>query len=383
MNKISSYYWAYRNKISNKLFGRAFLPAQGTKKGSVLLSYLPESFTHTPKEGFSNLHTADFECFEIAKLFTLRGYDVDVIHFNDTSFIPRKPYAVCVDIHQNLARLAHLFPKDCKKVLHVVGSFWEFQNNAELQRLESLEKRRGFKLKPRRISPPSNNPEFADFMEGFGNERVHSTYKHFNKPIFRIPISTVQTFDFPLNKNWDKAKQHFLWFGGGGVVHKGLDLVLEAFAKTPNLNLHICGPLSAEKDFIEAYKKELFETPNIKMYGRIDPTATEFKNIIDMCASTIHLSSSEGTSGAVIQTMHAGLIPIITPETGIDSRASGILLEKPTVELIEKTIIDFSLTSSQKIRDMAYTAWNFTRINNTRKSFSNKYGEFIDTVLKL
>ncbi len=383
MNKLTSYYWAYRNKVSNKIFGRAFLPAQGQKKGSVLLSYLTEPFTHTPKEGFSNLHTSDFECFEIATLFTARGYDVDVIHFSDTSFVPRKPYSVCVDIHQNLARISSMLPKDCKKVLHIVGSFWKFQNNAELQRLENLEKRRGVRLQPKRTSPPSNSIEYADFIEGFGNERVRDTYKDSNKPIFHIPISAVQTFDFPKNKNWETAKKHFLWFGGGGAVHKGLDMVLEAFSRTPELHLHICGPLLAEKDFIEVYKKELFETPNIKMYGRIDPTTTEFKKIADMCASTIHPSSSEGTSGAVIQAMHTGLVPIITPETGIDPDAGGIILENPTPELVKKTITEFSLTPTQEVESLARKAWSFVAQNHTRENFSKKYSEFIDTVLKL
>jgi glycosyltransferase involved in cell wall biosynthesis len=276
-----------------------------------------------------------------------------------------------------------MLPKDCKKVLHIVGSFWKFQNNAELQRLENLEKRRGVRLQPKRTSPPSNSIEYADFIEGFGNKQVRDTYKHSNKPIFHIPISAVQTFDFPENKNWENAKKHFLWFGGGGAVHKGLDMVLEAFASTPELHLHICGPLLAEKDFIEVYKKELFETPNIKIYGRIDPTTAKFKNIADMCASTIHLSSSEGTSGAVIQAMHAGLVPIITPETGIDPDAGGIILENPTPELVKKTITEFSLTPTQEVESLARKAWSFVAQNHTRENFSKKYSEFIDTILKL
>jgi glycosyltransferase involved in cell wall biosynthesis len=383
MENLVKILWAYRNKFSNKLFGTAFMPACGKKKGTVLLSYLPESFTHTPKEGFATLHTADFECYEMARQFSIRGYAVDIIKFTDTKFIPRKTYTACVDIHQNLERLRDILSKDCKKVMHVVGSYGEFQNNAEQKRLDDLEKRRGIKLQPRRTVPVSPNPNHADFMEGFGNATVHETYKQFGKQIFHIPISTVQSFDFPENKNWDTARKNFLWFGGGGMVHKGLDLTLEAFMQMPNLHLHICGPILAEKDFIEAYKKELYESPNVTVHGRIDPTSETYSKITSLCASTIHLSSSEGTSGAVVQMLHSGLIPIITSNTGILPEAGGIILNDPTVESIQKTIENFSNLPIETIKKMAFDSWSFAHSHYTREEFAKAYGNFIEHILKL
>jgi hypothetical protein len=47
------------------------------------------------------------------------------------------------------------------------------------------------------------------------------------------------------------------------MVHKGLDLVLEAFARMPECQLTIVGPVRNEPEFVNVYRKELFHTPNI------------------------------------------------------------------------------------------------------------------------
>ncbi len=43
-----------------------------------------------------------------------------------------------------------------------------------------------------------------------------------------------------------------MWFGSGGMIHKGLDLVLEVFARMQEYHLHICGPVHHEEDFCKS-----------------------------------------------------------------------------------------------------------------------------------
>lgn len=383
MNKFLKTYWAYRNKISNKLWGTARMPARGKKKGVVLLSYFTEPFTRTPWEPFSNFHTMYWECFEIARLFSERGYAVDIINAKEKKFIPKKPYVVCIDTEDNFERFIPYLPKNCKKVFHILISWWKAYNEAEQKRLDGVEKRRGVRLSLQRRVPPSRNAELSDYLEGFGNKTIFSTFAQFQKPIHFIPISTVLTFDFPETKNFDNAKKHFLWFGGGGAVLKGLDLALEAFSKTPELHLHICGPVYAEKDFVHVYKKELEETPNIHVYGRLNIESETFKKIIDNCASVIYPSGGEGSSGAIVQVMHAGLIPIITHETGIQEDSEYLPLENPTPDSIIREIRIFSTTPTADIKIKAKKIWEYTRKRYTRSEFSRVYAEFIDTTLKI
>jgi len=383
MNFLKKTYWAYRNKITNKLWGVVYMPAQGKKKGNVLISYFTEPFTLAPWEPFSNFHTMYWECYEIARLFSERRYAVDIIDSKNTAFIPKKPYVVCVDVDKNLLRLSELLPKDCKKVFHILISHWEAYNAAEQERLNRLEHRRGVRLAPRRKMPPTQNANIADFLEGFGNKTIFDTFSQFKKPIFFIPISAVIPFDFPKKKDWDKARKHFLWVGGGGAVLKGLDIALEAFTMMPDLHLHVCGPVYAEKDFVEAYRKEIEETPNIHAYGRIDIGSKQFADIINKCSALVYPSGGEGSSGAVVQAMHAGLVPIITHETGIQEDSGYIVLENPTSVSIAKTVRDFSDTHIEKVREKAYLIWKYARDHYTRKTFSAAYARFIDEVLKL
>ena len=385
-----SSYWAYRNKITNKIWGVCHVPAQSKKKGAVLLSYITTPFTQSPGKAPTDPHTSYWECAEMARLFSERGYDVDIIDWKNDTFIPKKKYVACIDIQKNLERLsAHLTPETIK-VMHVVSAYAEFQNNAEAQRLLDLKNRRGASLLPRRTEIISRNPFYADVMEGFGNKTIYNTYKKFGKDVFPIHASVSKTFEWPKTKDFELAKKHFLWFGGGGAVHKSLDLILEAFIDMPDLTLHIVGPVSAEIDFINEYSKEL-KSPNIKLYNRpkINTKGDMFVNekpftdITDKCGALIYPSCSEGTSGAVIQAMHTGLIPIISPETGINEGAPIILITNPTVAHIQKTVREFTKLSKEEVSKRSYDIWSFARSYYSKEAFSKSYASFITTILNL
>jgi glycosyltransferase involved in cell wall biosynthesis len=380
---MDSTFLAYKNKITNKLFGVVHMSAKGNAKGSVLLSYLTEPFTLLPSEKFSNLHTSYWECYEIARLLSERGYDVDNINWDNESFIPKKKYVACIDIQNNLERLSRHLNTDCKKIHHIVSSYPDFQNKAEQKRLDNLFNRRGIKLNPHRTVSSSKNPEIADYVEGLGNAAIWNTYKNFigNKQIFPIPLSVVKEFDQSelMKRNISEAKKNFLWIGGGGMVHKGLDLLLEAVSTMPDTSLHICGPVAKEKDFTEAYKKEL-AAKNVYVYGRIDVTSNLFKEIITTCAAVMYPSCSEGTAGAVVQAMHAGLVPIITPETGIYENDFSIILNNPTVESLAEAMRDFSQKSDQEIQVLSKKTYDFAQSHYTRNEFSKAYSHFLDSV---
>lgn len=377
-------YWAYRNKITNKLWGMVHVPAKGKKKGAILISYITEPFTLAPWEKFSNFHTMYWECREIARLFAEKGYAVDAVSAENTAFIPKKPYAYCLDVEHGLSRLSKHLPANCIKLFRILNPHWKAYNDAEQIRLDRLEARRSVRLKPRRMRKPSQNAELADFLEGFGNRAVFGTFSRFNKPIFFVPISAVIEFDFPENKDFAAASKHFMWIGGGGAVLKGLDLCLEAFARMPNLHLHVCGPIYGEKDFTDEYKKELEDTPNIHVYGRIDVGGTQFAELIRKCGAVIYPSGGEGTSGAIIQAMHAGLVPIITHITGIQENAGYIQLEDdPTPESVARAAQDFAALPPDVIRDLSKRIWEYARKTYTREEFSKAYRRFIEEVLKL
>lgn len=387
---LGRYLLAYRNKITNKFFGTALCPHQGKKKGVVLLSFLTGPFTLTPKEYFTDPHSNNWVSLEIARLFAKRGYDVDIINWNNNNFIPRKKYVACIDMQYSLSRLSQFLPSACIKIMHLVSSYPEFQNKAENERLKNLKERRGVLLPAKRTDPTTSDPQQADFIEGYGNKTVYGTYPLKGKVVTPIPIPAMEKYDFPNNKDFASARKHFLWFGGGGAILKGLDLVIEAFAQLPHLHLTIIGPSAYEKEFEEIYSKEL-SLPNITRYGRprvndkgeIMVDGKNLFGILNQCGATVFLSASEGGSGAVVHAMQAGLFPIVTPQSGISEKAPSTIIEDPTIEDIKKVVEEFSNLPPEKIKELAKETWLFAQEHHTKEAFTQAYENFIDTELKL
>lgn len=367
-------------KIYFKIFRVLHFSTENKFRGNVLLSYIPYAFLR-PKN-IAESHTNYWECREIANIFLRLGYNVDVINWQDSYFIPKKKYTYCVDIHQNLERLTPMLGAECIKIFHATGSHSLFQNHAELERLLALQSRRGVTLHPMRQVPPSLAIEHADYTLLLGNNQTANTYKYAQKKIFQIPLSTTHTYPYNDKKNIDETKKKFLWFGGAGMVHKGLDLVLEAFAEMPEYSLSVCGNVKAEKDFEKAYHKELYETKNIKLFGKIDPSSDTFKKIISSTSALIYPTCSEGQSGAVITALHAGLIPIITPESGVDINDFGFSITDISVEGIKKQVRDFALLPNNKIATRSKKAWEYAKERHTREKFSEEWKKIINQIEK-
>lgn len=351
------------------------LRPKGVVRGNVLISYITLPFVISDK--LLDAHTNRWECREMARLFLEQGYAVDVIDWTNTTFVPIKNYQFFIDIHNNLERLSPLLNKDCVKIFHITGAHWSFQNDAEQKRLLNIQARKNVRLTPRRTMTPSRAIEYADVITMLGNDFTESTYAYANKKIIRIPLSTTHVYPSPATKDFDRAKNNFVWFGGSGMIHKGLDIVLEAFAQMPEYRLTVCGKVSNEKDFEDTYKKELYQTPNIKVTGLIDPGGPEFQKICNDSIALIYPSSSEGQSGAVITTMHAGLIPIVSYQSGVDVEDFGEILKENSIQGIIRSVREISRLPVKELQSKAIGTWKYARAHHTRENFTKHYRNFI------
>ena len=202
----------------------------GKPVGHVLLSYLTGPFV---RPNSANFCSNRWECRQMAQTFLDLGMAVDVIDWFDKGFVPRRDYRFLVDIGCSMPRLAPLVGPDCVKLMHATGKHWIFQNRAELQRLTDLLQRRGAALEPRRQVPTGCAAELADCITVLGNQMTADTFRYTGKPVYRIPLSSAAEFPWDETKDFDRVGRRFLWLGSSGMVHKGLDLVLDAFAGMP------------------------------------------------------------------------------------------------------------------------------------------------------
>lgn len=358
------------------------LKPKGPARGDVLLSYVTRPFTLKTGEPLPNTHSEFRESVEMAHTFLERGYRVDVISFQNNVFVPKKDYAFLVDSRRNLQRLSPLLNKDCVKVMHINAAHVLFHDAAQLRRLLALQQRRGVTLRWQKFEVPYWGIEHADYATILGNQFTMSTYRYANKPLYRVPITSPVLYDFPANKDFDRVRNNFVWFGSGGLVHKGLDLVLEAFAQMPEYRLTVCGPIKNEKDFDAAYHKELYETPNIRTVGWVDIGSREFIRIMDDCLGLVYPSCSEGQCGGVVTSMNGGLIPIVSFETGVDvANDYGIILKDCSIEEIRNSVRQLASLPAQKLMQMARAAWEYGRANHTGDKFGEEYRKAIDQII--
>ena len=353
---------------------------QGPSRGTVVLGYIFWPF----KEGWDSPkargHTNAFEVVTIAETYRQLGYAVDVIEYHNRTYVPPTDTCLAIDIEGQFERWDACLSKTCKRITHATGAHWLLANQGELSRLAAIRDRKGVVLRSRRHTHPLDNGG-EDEIVVLGNEYTMNSFTFAKKPIARIPISSAYEFEWPQERNFSEAKKNFLWVASYGMVHKGLDLVLEAFAQMPELSLTICARPEKEPDFFRLYEKELLHTPNIHARGWVDMASPEFKEIARTHASTIYPSCSEGGGGSVIHCMHAGMVPLCTYEASVDLNDFGMLIKNGTIEAVMDTARVFAALSDQEVQQRAEASYEHVRKHHTRDRFRENYSKFALDVL--
>ncbi|AKG23272.1 glycosyltransferase [Calothrix sp. 336/3] len=372
---------SFQERTQDRQKRRRFISLQpGTSPiGNVLISYILEPFL---LKSLPHNHTQYWECQQIAQTFLNMGYAVDIIRYDNDAFIPEKDYKFFIETRWNLQRCHPYLSSDCIKIFHADTAHILFHNAAEANRLLALQKRRGVTLKSQRYEPPNHALENADYVTVLGNEFTINTFTYANKPIYRIPISSQFTYPWNESKDFDACRRNFLWIGSKGLVHKGLDLLLEAFSQMPEYHLTICGAINQETDFAAAYNQELYHTPNIHTFGWVDIGSQEFINLTNNCLGVVYPSCSEGGGGCVINCMHAGLIPLVSYEASVDiADRYGVIFPESSVTEIKNTVQRIAKLPTSVLKNMSRSAWEFARQNHTQEKFATTYHQTIQSIL--
>lgn len=153
-----------------------------------------------------------------------------------------------------------------------------------------------------------------------GNGFTASTYRYAQKPIYRLPAVSNAWCTWPVANDVEQRR------------------------------------IDEEPDFLAAYRKELYHTPNIEVVGWLDLNSEKFHEVMRSCIGTVFCSCSEGCSGTVIDTMHAGLISIVNYESGVDFDGFAVPLKQSTVEEIKEAVRMVSdMPAGELVRRMEQT----------------------------
>jgi glycosyltransferase involved in cell wall biosynthesis len=324
-----------------------------------LLLFVPESFVLPEDAPQFRTHHNYRKCRHIAAVLGELGYVVDVGDGRDPALRPAARYDVVISQQARLGRVTAAFKPTTIKVFLATCMNHTVHNVLLRRRHERLQARRSLSVKQRRIhSEHMPYVASADAVVGGGNAFTLDTWKS----ITAAPIYSFNNFGYrdtvfdPDAKDFAAARTNFLFFASRSQVMKGLDLLLEIFPNHPELCLYVCSDFEKERDFCDCYRVELFETPNVHAIGRIQINSARFNELVRTCAYVVAPSSGEGQSGAVVQCMHAGLIPLVTRAVGIDTEGFGITFKDDSVEGIERVILDVAQRPPEWHRQQAFLA---------------------------
>lgn len=355
----------------------------GKIRGHALLAHLVKPFLLSDEELLPVSHTHFLESKLIGKVLLDLGFAVDVIDYRNDTFHPDKEYTFFISpARKYFERYAQILNSDCIKIAHLDTAHWLSNNTNALNRCYEFKTRKGVAIKSYKFIEENKAIELSDYGVVLGNKYTIDTYRYAHKPLFRVPLPTVKTYPKPETKKYDNVKKNFLWFGSNGFIHKGLDIVIEAFTELEDYNLTICGPINSEEDFVKIYYDELYNTRNITTRGWIDVCEKEFLDITDQCIGIVYPSSSESGGGSVLTCMQAGLIPLVTYESSVDvDETYGILIDEISIPGVKEAVLKLSKLSGEKLKEMSDTAWFYSRSNFTHSAYYNGYKNILSKVL--
>jgi glycosyltransferase involved in cell wall biosynthesis len=254
------------------------------------------------------------------------------------------------------------------KVFFATGSVPSFSDAQERARLDAVERRRGCRLAPRRwTGVPDETFRAYNAVLCLGNAVTVATYQ-LGRPVYACDNFGYDGLDAGA-RDVAAARSHFLYFASYGQVHKGLDLLLEVFASRPDVHLHVCGAFAQERDFVRCYRRELYKTPNIHPLGWVDVHGDVFRAACRQCAYVILPSCSEGQSGAVLACMQAGLVPVLSPQAGIDTDDFGVTLPSCSLEEIAGAVETLAAWPVDRVEQSSRRASAECAARYTREAF--------------
>ncbi len=355
--------------------------------GKALLYYKTDPFVSS---FFINsyMHTNNWEIFEIVKILNTLGFVVDILD-RDISLNDLKNLDSGYDIFIGLGagNSGKYFPeiasrlKRAIKILYAAGPEPILSNKLILKRYDYFYKRHKQRLKLRRMIDKLDFPKAiaqADVIFAIGNDFSLKSYKKYKKPIYRILPSSSPNISFSLQELKLKNKKSFLFFGGNGAVVKGLDLVIESFAKLPKLKLYICSPF--ERDFFGFYASTLAKAKNIHYLGFVKPGSKIFNKLTQETSFIVLPSCSEGIATSVTTCMRRALIPVVTYEAGIDIADFGVQIEELSIDALAKLFDRISNYDDKELKKRIIKSY-MASFDYTQESFRRSFTKAILSVL--
>lgn len=355
------------------------------RRQRALLVYLTEPFLLKETDPIFYWHQNFRQSRQIAAMLDEFGYRVDVADIRTRRFPASAAYDLLISHNGQLGDSSRLLRPRGQRIYLSTGMGHRTYNRNIRRRYAELTGRRGCLLQLRQLNE-EQLPFLAeaDAIVGFGCERTRESWRsEFPGPIWSFPNYAFREMKYVHRESdFDGLRCNFLFFASWNQVGKGLDLLLEVFAKHPQLHLYICSSFKKEADFCRCYRRELFATPNIHPLGLVRAHSEGFYRIARQCAFVILPTAAESQVGSVLQCMAAGLIPITSAEAGIDMEDFGFDLGNCRIREIATVVSLAAGLSAGELQERSAKAHAVCTKKYSEEAFETKWREILAAIQK-
>ncbi|WP_306598083.1 hypothetical protein [Geothrix sp. 21YS21S-2] len=341
------------------------------------------------RESMNFFHTNTHEAFEQGLALHESGYSVDAIdHWAEP---PRGygEYDVILGLGRALVECHSGGRRPRRVLLYSPGIHNQVQNLRTLDRVKAFRERYGpCLLESGRFASEdfTSIASLCDAVLVLGNEATAATYHgRTSSEIFIIRAFFHHLVDgaaLAQRKDPRKAGRGFLWFGSAGLIHKGLDLLLEVFLARPWLELYVCGPLEGEGAFGRVFQSRLAASRNIHMIGMVRIGSPEFLRIAEQCGFAVLPSCSEGGGVSLLSAVgNGGLLPVATLEASVELGTFGIPIAGCSEALVAQAIESCEVLPVEERLARTLQAIDFVNSGHTLEMHRKSLRAALSTVL--
>lgn len=327
-----------------------------------------------------SIHTNRYELFQMVRSMIELDFCIDVCACDDIQaqkYIEEREYDIIIGLGEVFRwTIQH---KNAYKIIYMTENPYSVSRQREWERIQYLEERTGKKRDFERTGMffAEGDEEKVDAIICLGDPRY---YSHLSKPVERIYPSAFYNSKFKL-ENVGRRKSCFFVFGTDGLVHKGIDLLVEVFLKHPEWDLYLCG-YNITEAIRNTLKVDITDT-NIHDCGYIRADSDAFLELVNTCQFILLPSCSEATSTAVLTGMRHGLIPVVMHGNGFDEMNNIChFFEGYTLEEIERTIECLYKKDTMEIKEEERKIFEFANqvftLENYTLSLRNALQSIID-----
>ena len=349
-----------------------------------LLSLLPSAWQRAAEQ-YPDVRVFNIDglTIEVVRALNRMGYVVDIVDYTVAGFCPSRAYNLYMGHGGHTRTILDQLSASTFVLHYASGAYWAAFNQMSQERYDNFRTRKGLTGERgfvRSLDGTESGEEYlarradATFLSG---PRTAATFDRICKRMCLLYLGAYVDESFvPQDRDFEEGRQHFIYVAGtSGNIQKGLDLLLEVFARMPSVHLYVHCKVDGE--LLRAYRSELAR-PNIHYTYHYEwgPLRRHLRQLLRRANFTITAPIDSGPGTAFIGSMALGLVPVGYADIEGDESDS-VLTDSYSIDALVEAVQRASSRSAEWCREASRkTSARYQRLH-APSVFGEKFGQML------